>query len=596
MTDNPEKRLNDVSLFDGDFRVEILNYNSDITSICARSNNTSVFAFAVKTYNIASRNKLRVKYIERYSSAGMIPKTYNLQENTNNPKALVMENYIQHQIKPFKKETDFGIDITLLLESCDRIRPSDLLVMNAAMIAAYLSDILEQQYFTGRMAFTNTEKLFPSFAEISASKFSLLFCAAENEISFIELEADYFTGFKIDRILKKFTGRFEVFFNFVQDLKDNCRTENIYFNEFSYKQTLKNIYLKFDEFFETRAEIFSDIYESQIYTDRLNKISRISGMLFYEFYSLLHSNNYQKYIDESEHINFFYSYIYKYIVKTTRAKLLEKIRFYCDIQPNSFKPYNIFMFQNGNSAAARLFRGSSESIISVTELKKNEDESEVRNKMKKSANYKMSSNIEKYFRVDDNIENRKQTAYYAITNVFGNIINTLLGESIKSDEYKPLRTIQFEKIIRPFGAKKNSDIKRAVDRIVIEQLSTDGSEVSETVTAFYFLKNWISDFYINNYLPENYICFESAYLKSNNFDFYDPVFFEEHSADARFCVAGSDTKLKYLSMFCNFGGLDLKTLGCLIDQFTNVIKKNANMKKFYRLNKNDARVNDFKIG
>ena len=591
-----EKKLNDSSLFDGDFRVEILENNSVSTSICVKSYNTVVFAVITKTDNIASRNKLRVKYIERYSAAGSIPKTYNLQENINNSKSLIIENYIQHQLKPLKIQTDFGVDITLLLESCDRLKPSDILTMNAAMLVAFISGIISIPYYTGRIAFLNSEVLSPSFPEISTAKFALLFCAGKKEIYFLELEANYFTGFRLDLILKKFSGRFSSYFSFAEELKENCKPPVNEGLKSQYITALENSFVKFDDFFESRAELFNDLFESQIYSDRLNKISRISGMLYYEFYSLLHSSNFQYYFDENEQISIFYNYIYKYIIKTVRAKLESNQRFYCDIQANDFKPYNIFMHTNENTAIARLFRGNSESVISITELLRGEKSIETKDRRRDNIHSRKSSNIEKYFRVDDNVENRKHDAYYGITNVFGNIINTLLGESIKSDEYKSLRTMQLEKIIRPFGEFKKDEIKKAVDRIVFEQLSTDGSEVSETATAFYFLKNWVSDYYINRYLPEDYICFEAAYLNQNNFYFFDPVFFEEHSADARFCIAGSGTKTKYLSMFCNNGGIELSKIGMMCDVFSNLLKKTFKARKAYLSQNKKNPAIEFKIG
>ncbi len=63
--------------------------------------------------------------------------------------------------------------------------------------------------------------LSPYLFEINQSKFSLLFCASRDTISFIELQqTDYSTDFSIEKNLSKFKNKFNIFFDFIQNLKD----------------------------------------------------------------------------------------------------------------------------------------------------------------------------------------------------------------------------------------------------------------------------------------------------------------------------------------------------------------------------------------
>lgn len=132
---------------------------------------------------------LQVEYNEKFYAAGKIPGGFLKREARPKDKEILVSRLIDRPMRPlFPKEFGREIQIVPTTISTDQINPPDIVAMNAASAAVYISDIP----FNGpigavRIASVDGELIVnPTFQQIEESELEIIVSGTEDGITMVE--------------------------------------------------------------------------------------------------------------------------------------------------------------------------------------------------------------------------------------------------------------------------------------------------------------------------------------------------------------------------------------------------------------------------
>ncbi len=132
---------------------------------------------------------LQVEYNEKFYAAGKIPGGFLKRETRPKDKEILVSRLIDRPMRPlFPKEFGREIQIVPTTISTDQINPPDIIAMNAASAAVFISDIP----FNGpigavRIASIDGELIInPTFQEIEESELEIIVSGTEDGITMVE--------------------------------------------------------------------------------------------------------------------------------------------------------------------------------------------------------------------------------------------------------------------------------------------------------------------------------------------------------------------------------------------------------------------------
>ncbi|HPG31448.1 MAG TPA: hypothetical protein PLQ81_11735, partial [bacterium] len=414
-----KKKFTDAILFKDGLEIEILDNITSLFGIKLKSNNAVIFGFlnAGKIKNLRD-SKIIIKYIERHSAAGQLPGSSNLEENVHSQKNSIIEKKITRQISPLLKLNKFNMDIelNLLLESGNSGYPSDSLAMNCAMILSYISGIIDFPYYTGRFCSGQSGiQIEPGFKEINRSKFSVLISWTSEKLIFLEASGREFSEYQIENIKRIIETGQSGYFEFLKDLKNESGIDlklNGVLSEdadFDIKRSIENIIL-------ANKELIEGIYVYDSYKTRIEELTKLSSILLKN--AELSTDINIKNFDEFKNY-YFYSF-YRILLNIVKENLNQKKRLYDDYA-NKITDIEIEITKNKNTSVCRINRKVTDAIVSVTSLRQKEENSEEGQQVKRTKN-----KIEKFVKINDDVDFRSESKFYNISNFFGNNINVLL--------------------------------------------------------------------------------------------------------------------------------------------------------------------------
>jgi len=188
MTKRKKYLFKSKELFDQEVEIEILETINKNLSITLTSGLNKTYGFLlIDEYRYLKLNNFKIRYIERFTSLGKIPKTKRKTENIYSKKNLVLEKTIKKHLIPFLNSKNPYFELHLFLESCDGKIPSDILTMTTAMILAFLSGLITEPYYIGRICYKDKYINSPTFEEISKSDFSFEFTCNNEKIYYLKL-------------------------------------------------------------------------------------------------------------------------------------------------------------------------------------------------------------------------------------------------------------------------------------------------------------------------------------------------------------------------------------------------------------------------
>lgn len=132
---------------------------------------------------------LQVEYNEKFYAAGKIPGGFLKREARPKDKEILVSRLIDRPMRPlFSKEFGREIQVVPTTISTDQINPPDIVAMNAAATAVFISDIP----FNGpigavRIASVNGELIInPTFQQIEESELEIIVSGTEDGITMVE--------------------------------------------------------------------------------------------------------------------------------------------------------------------------------------------------------------------------------------------------------------------------------------------------------------------------------------------------------------------------------------------------------------------------
>lgn len=132
---------------------------------------------------------LSVEYNEKYYAAGKIPGGFLKREARPRDKEILVSRLIDRPIRPlFNIEFAREIQIVPTVVSADQVNPPDILGMNAAFAAVYISDIpFEGPVGAARVCYVNGEYVVnPTFEQIEKSELEIVVAGSEAGITMVE--------------------------------------------------------------------------------------------------------------------------------------------------------------------------------------------------------------------------------------------------------------------------------------------------------------------------------------------------------------------------------------------------------------------------
>lgn len=132
---------------------------------------------------------LSVDYNEKYYAAGKIPGGFLKREGRPRDKEILVSRLIDRPMRPlFNKKFGREIQVVPTTVSADQINPPDVLGMNAAFAAVYLSDIpFDGPIGAVRIAYLDGQYLVnPTFDEIERSQLEIVVAGSEHGITMVE--------------------------------------------------------------------------------------------------------------------------------------------------------------------------------------------------------------------------------------------------------------------------------------------------------------------------------------------------------------------------------------------------------------------------
>ena len=238
-------------------------------AVLLRQNNTVVLA------TVAHENKpvdedflpLTVQYIEKAYAAGRIPGGYIKRETKPSDLETLSARIIDRSLRPlFPKGYNYPTQITVMVLSCDSEVDLQVMSLNAASIALYISDIAIKAPVCGvRIAKIDNEFILnPTNTELKNSTLDLFVSGIKDELLMIEMrtlpnktqDIQNMNELSEDEIIKAL--------NLAQDAI--LKGSNIYESHFIFHRKSGDFILKIEE---ENIEILSFIEEN--YIDKINE-------------------------------------------------------------------------------------------------------------------------------------------------------------------------------------------------------------------------------------------------------------------------------------------------------------------------------------
>ncbi len=132
---------------------------------------------------------LQVEYNEKFYAAGKIPGGFLKRETRPKDKEILVSRLIDRPMRPlFPKEFGREIQIVPTTISTDQINPPDIVAMNAASAAVFISDIpFDGPIGAVRIASVDGELIVnPTFQQIEESELEIIVSGTENGITMVE--------------------------------------------------------------------------------------------------------------------------------------------------------------------------------------------------------------------------------------------------------------------------------------------------------------------------------------------------------------------------------------------------------------------------
>ncbi|AIJ30148.1 polyribonucleotide nucleotidyltransferase [Borreliella valaisiana] len=214
---------------------------------------------------------LSVEYNEKYYAAGKIPGGFIKREGKPKDKEILVSRLIDRPMRPlFDKRFGREIQVIPTTLATDQLNPPDIVGMNAAFTAVFLSDIP----FSGpiaavRMVYLNGEFIVnPSFEEIHDSDLDIVVAGSLNGITMVEGGANEVSE---DILLSAIDGAHEY-------IKQICNAQKEFLEIVGKKEKLP---LAFEEkIFEFKEElrdfVYSDLKEACFVKGKLNRDKAIT--------------------------------------------------------------------------------------------------------------------------------------------------------------------------------------------------------------------------------------------------------------------------------------------------------------------------------
>ncbi|WKC76490.1 polyribonucleotide nucleotidyltransferase [Borreliella valaisiana] len=209
---------------------------------------------------------LSVEYNEKYYAAGKIPGGFIKREGKPKDKEILVSRLIDRPMRPlFDKRFGREIQVIPTTLATDQLNPPDIVGMNAAFTAVFLSDIpFNGPIAAVRMVYLNGEFIVnPSFEEIHDSDLDIVIAGSLNGITMVEGGANEVSE---DILLSAIDGAHEY-------IKQICNAQKEFLEIVGKKEKLP---LAFEEkIFEFKEElrdfVYSDLKEACFVKGKLNR-------------------------------------------------------------------------------------------------------------------------------------------------------------------------------------------------------------------------------------------------------------------------------------------------------------------------------------
>ncbi|WKC77415.1 polyribonucleotide nucleotidyltransferase [Borreliella valaisiana] len=214
---------------------------------------------------------LSVEYNEKYYAAGKIPGGFIKREGKPKDKEILVSRLIDRPMRPlFDKRFGREIQVIPTTLATDQLNPPDIVGMNAAFTAVFLSDIpFNGPIAAVRMVYLNGEFIVnPSFEEIHDSDLDIVVAGSLNGITMVEGGANEVSE---DILLSAIDGAHEY-------IKQICNAQKEFLEIVGKKEKLP---LAFEEkIFEFKEElrdfVYSDLKEACFVKGKLNRDKAIT--------------------------------------------------------------------------------------------------------------------------------------------------------------------------------------------------------------------------------------------------------------------------------------------------------------------------------
>ncbi|QMU99621.1 polyribonucleotide nucleotidyltransferase [Borrelia sp. A-FGy1] len=231
---------------------------------------------------------LSVEYNEKYYAAGKIPGGFIKRESKPKDKEVLVSRLIDRPMRPlFDKRFGREIQVVPTTLSTDQMNPPDIVGMNAAFTAVFLSDIpFNGPIAAVRVAYLNDEFIVnPSFDEIQESSLDIVVAGSLDGITMVEGGASEVS----EEILLVAIDKAHEY------IKQLCDMQKEFVSIVGYKEKLPLAYE--ERIFEFKNElkdlIYSELKEACFVTGKLNrdKAIKLVKKKAYEHFSSLDKIN-----------------------------------------------------------------------------------------------------------------------------------------------------------------------------------------------------------------------------------------------------------------------------------------------------------------